>query len=63
MITNERFPIRKILALGAQYGFGRTNVKRVTDAAQAVSYLCKYLSETAGAMFEESTAVVGIWQD
>src|SRR5206468_7598369 len=45
VITNERFPIRKILALGAQYGFGRTNVKRVTDAAQAVRYLCKYLSK------------------
>ena len=45
VITNERFPIRKILALGERYGFGRTNVKRVTDAAQAVSYLCKYLSK------------------
>src|SRR6266480_1328906 len=45
VITNERFPIRKILALGAQYGFGRTNVKRIMDAAQAVGYLCKYLSK------------------
>src|SRR5207249_8568751 len=45
VITNERFPIRKILALGERYGFGRINVRRVTDAAQAVSYLCKYLSK------------------
>src|SRR5437867_12994680 len=45
VITNERFPIRKILTLGKRYGFGRTNVKRVTDPAQAVSYLCKYLSK------------------
>jgi len=45
VITNERFPIRTILALGKRYGFGRTNVRQVTDAAQAVSYLCKYLSK------------------
>ena len=45
VITNVRFPIREILSLGERYGFGRTNVKRVTDAAQAVSYLCKYLSK------------------
>jgi hypothetical protein len=45
VITNERFRIEEILALGRRYGFGRTNVKRVTDAAQAVSYLCKYLSK------------------
>src|SRR5207244_12710251 len=45
VITNERFRIEEILALGKRYGFGRTNVKRVTDAAQAISYLCKYLSK------------------
>jgi hypothetical protein len=45
VITNERFRIEEILALGKRYGFGRTNVKRVTDAGEAVSYLCKYLSK------------------
>src|SRR6266513_2841905 len=45
VITNKRFRIEEILALGKRYGFGRTNVRRVTDAAQAVSYLCKYLSK------------------
>src|SRR5437667_7873328 len=45
VITNQRFRIEEILELGRRYGFGRTNVKRVTDAAQAVSYLCKYLSK------------------
>ena len=45
VITNQRFPIRKILALGERYGFGRIDVRRITDAAQAVSYLCKYLSK------------------
>jgi hypothetical protein len=45
VITNKRFRIEEILVLGRRYGFGRTNVKRVTDAAQAVSYLCKYLSK------------------
>ena len=45
VITNERFRIEEILPLGKRYGFGRTNVKRVTDAAQAVSYLCIYLSK------------------
>src|SRR5438046_8167038 len=45
VITNERFRIEEILRLGKRYGFGRTNVRRVTDPAQAVSYLCKYLSK------------------
>src|SRR5436305_14570645 len=45
VITNQRFRIEEILMLGRRYGFGRTNVKRVTDAAQAVSDLCKYLSK------------------
>jgi len=31
--------------LGERHGFRRINVRRVTDAAQAVSYLCKYLSK------------------
>src|SRR5205823_12412044 len=34
VVTNERFPIRQILALGERYGFGRINVRRVTDVAQ-----------------------------
>jgi hypothetical protein len=46
VITNHRFPIRKILVLSERYGFGRLDVRRVTDAAPAVSYLCKYLSKT-----------------
>src|SRR6266446_1235867 len=33
VITNQRFPIQKMLAFSEHYGFGRTNVKRVTDAA------------------------------
>lgn len=45
VVTNQRFPIREILALGERYGFGRINVRRVTDAARAISYLCKYLSK------------------
>src|SRR6266496_3059704 len=45
VVTNKRFPIRKILALGERYGFGRIDVRRVTDTAQAISYLCKYLSK------------------
>jgi len=45
VITNERFPIRKILSVCERRGFGRIDVRRVTDAAQAISYLCKYLSK------------------
>jgi hypothetical protein len=45
VITNRRFPIRKVLALRERYGFGRIDVRQITDAAQAVSYLCKYLSK------------------
>jgi hypothetical protein len=45
VITNQRFPIRKILFMCERHGFGRIDVRRVTDAARAVSYLCKYLSK------------------
>jgi hypothetical protein len=45
VVTNRRFPIRKILELAKRYGFGRIDVRRITNAAQAVSYLCKYLSK------------------
>ena len=45
VVTNRRFPIRKILALGERYGFGRTDVRQITDAAKAIGYLCKYLSK------------------
>jgi len=45
VITNRRFPIQKILLMCERYGFGRMEVRRVTDAALATSYLCKYLSK------------------
>src|SRR5437667_852667 len=45
VITNRRFPIRKILSTCERYGFGRIDVRRITDAAQAISYVCKYLSK------------------
>jgi hypothetical protein len=45
VITNQRFPIRKILSMCERYGFGRIDVRRITDAAQAISYVCKYLSK------------------
>src|SRR5947209_14862538 len=34
VITNRRFPIRKILSMCERYGFGRIDVRRVTDAAR-----------------------------
>lgn len=45
VVTDQRFSIRQILEIGPRYGFGRTNVKRVTDVQGNVSYLCKYLSK------------------
>jgi hypothetical protein len=45
VITNQRFPIRKILAFSARYGFGRLHVQPVSDATSAVRYICKYLSK------------------
>lgn len=45
VITNQRFPIRRILAFAERYGFGRLNVKPVHDPRSAVAYLCKYLSK------------------
>jgi len=45
VITNRRFPIRKILFMRERHGFGRIDVRRVTDADRAISYLCKYLSK------------------
>ena len=45
VITDQRFGIRQILEIGPRYGFGRTDVKRVTDVQGSVSYLCKYLSK------------------
>ncbi len=45
VITNGRFPIRKILSMCERYGFGRIDVRPVTDAALAINYLCKYLSK------------------
>src|SRR5947208_5399396 len=43
VITNRRFSIEKILAFSGRYGFGRLNVKRVSDSAKAIRYLRKYL--------------------
>jgi len=45
VITNRRFPIRRVLLMCERYGFGRIDVRRITDAAQAISYVCKYLSK------------------
>jgi hypothetical protein len=45
VITNQRFPIRKILAFSERYGFGRMDVRGVPDADKAIRYLCKYLSK------------------
>lgn len=45
VITNQRFPIRKILSFSERYGFGRMNVRDVPDADKAIRYLCKYLSK------------------
>lgn len=45
VITNQRFPIRKILAFSQRYGFGRMDVRGVPDADKAIRYLCKYLSK------------------
>src|SRR5262249_58054611 len=45
VITNRRFQIRKILLMCKRHGFGRIDVRRVTDAGRAVGYLCKYLSK------------------
>jgi len=45
VITNRRFPIRKILSMCERYGFGRIDARRVTGAAEAISYVCKYLSK------------------
>jgi hypothetical protein len=45
VVTNKRYKIRRILAIGIRYGFGRTHVERVTDVAGGIAYLCKYLSK------------------
>lgn len=45
VVTNRRYKIRTILALGERYGFGRTHVQRVADVAGGIAYLCKYLSK------------------
>jgi hypothetical protein len=46
VVTNQRFPIRKILAFSERYGFGRLHVRPVSDAKSAIKYLCKYLSKS-----------------
>jgi hypothetical protein len=45
VITNKRFAIEKILEFSKRYDFGRLNVKKVSDSAKAIRYLCKYLSK------------------
>lgn len=45
VITNQRFPIRRILAFSERYGFGRLHVQAVSDVPKAIRYLCKYLSK------------------
>lgn len=45
VVTDKRFKIRAILAIGVRYGFGRTHVERVIDVAGGIAYLCKYLSK------------------
>ncbi len=45
VITNQRFPIRKIMAFSHRYGFGRMDVREVPDVEKAIAYLCKYLSK------------------
>jgi hypothetical protein len=45
VVTDRRYKIRTMLALGDRYGFGRTHVERVTDVAGGIAYLCKYLSK------------------
>jgi hypothetical protein len=45
VITNRRFPIRQILLMCQRHGFGRIDVRRVTDVARAIGYLCKYLAK------------------
>jgi hypothetical protein len=45
VIVNRRFRIQTILLLGKRHGFGRIDVRRVKNAEQAISYLCKYLSK------------------
>lgn len=45
VVTNRRYKIRTMLALGNRYGFGRTHVERVTNVAGGIAYLSKYLSK------------------
>jgi hypothetical protein len=49
VITNKRYKIRAILAIGERYGFGRTHVQWVRDIAGGIAYLCKYLSKPRSA--------------
>jgi hypothetical protein len=49
VVTNRRYNIRMMLALGERYGFGRTHVERVTDVGGGIAYLCKYLSKRRAA--------------
>ena len=54
VITNQRFSVEKILQFSARYDFGRLNVKRVSDSARAIRYLCKYLSKSRPACLKRA---------
>jgi hypothetical protein len=45
VITNKRYKIGTILAIGERYGFGRTHVQWIKNVAGGIAYLCKYLSK------------------
>lgn len=45
VLTNRRFPIRRILAFSKRYGFGRMDVRKTENPDRAIGYLCKYLSK------------------
>src|SRR5947207_3396465 len=49
VITNKRYKIRAILAIGERYGFGRTHVEWVRDVGSGIAYLCKYLAKPRSA--------------
>ncbi len=63
VITNQRFRIEEILALGRRYGFGPDECETGHGCSSGGKLSLQISLETAGAVFEESTAVVGIWED
>jgi len=45
VITNRRYKIKTVLAIGERYGFGRTHVQWVKNVGGGIAYVCKYLSK------------------